>query len=93
MLEIYVRDRLQVQIPGAEVQVRWSGGDGQNSRRVFTGLKPDRGEGYVDFQMQEDLTYQVQLPERSAATDRLEPLPCDDEGTLLSYEIIFQERN
>lgn len=77
-------------IPGIPVEVQWNTPNGQLSQRFFTGLKPDRDPGYADFVMEQGFSYQVRLQGLSGFTDRLEAVPCDDEGTLRSYQIIFQ---
>lgn len=79
-------------IPGVPIEVQWNAPTGQRSQTFFTGLKPDRDPGYADFQMEPALSYQVRLPDLSGFTERLEAVPCDDDGTLRSYQIIFQSR-
>ncbi|PJF39898.1 MAG: hypothetical protein CUN55_13410 [Phototrophicales bacterium] len=79
-------------IAGVPVEVQWNSPTGQRSQIFYTGLKPDRDAGYADFQMQEGLTYQVRLFNLSGLTERLEAVPCDEDGTLRSYQIIFQSR-
>lgn len=57
LLEVYTQDSTGGQIGGFEVQVNWNGG----SDRFFTGLKPDIGPGYGDFQMEPGVSYLVRL--------------------------------
>ncbi len=77
-------------IPGVPIEIQWNASSGQRSQTFFTGLKPDRDVGYADFQMEAGLSYQVRLPDLSNFTERLEAVPCDDAGTLRSYQVIFQ---
>ena len=70
--------------------MRWD--DGQSL--FFTGLKPERGAGYADFQMQPDMEYIVEMPSLS------DPIPnpllaaeCTTETgeqSIISYRMIFQ---
>jgi hypothetical protein len=46
-------------VPGVQVLVQWQGGED----RFFTGLKPELGTGYADFEMTPSITYTVQLAE------------------------------
>jgi hypothetical protein len=45
-LVFVVRDSSGQDLPNIGIQVRWSGGDDL----VYTGLKPERGVGYADFE-------------------------------------------
>lgn len=57
LLEVFTQDATGEQIGGYEVQVLWNGG----SDRFFTGLKPEIGPGYGDFQMEPGVNYRVRL--------------------------------
>lgn len=57
LLEVFTQDATGAQIGGFEVQVLWNGG----SDRFFTGLKPNVGPGYGDFQMEPGVNYRVRL--------------------------------
>ncbi len=57
LLEVFTQDATGEQIGGFEVQVLWNGG----SDRFFTGLKPNIGPGYGDFQMEPGVNYRVRL--------------------------------
>ena len=57
LLEVFTQDANGAQIGGLEVQVSWNGG----SDRFFTGLKPEIGPGYGDFQMEPGVNYRVRL--------------------------------
>jgi hypothetical protein len=56
LLQIVVLDADMEGIPGVEIRVLWE--DGEDL--FFTGLKPDIGPGYADFEMGEATTYAVQ---------------------------------
>jgi hypothetical protein len=57
LLRIYVRDRLDVGVPGVKITVIWSGGEDT----LFTGFKPEIDPGYADFQMEPDQLYEIKL--------------------------------
>ncbi len=91
IIEIFVREaNTAAGVPGIEVSVQWSTPRGQVSQSFYSGLKPNRGDGYADFEMEAGNTYQVSLPGRGGPTQRLVADTCDDEGTLRSYQVIFQ---
>ncbi len=63
LMEVYTVDYLGRGIPGQMLRVRWS--NGENS--FISGLKPERGDGYADFQMEEGIGYIIDMPGASAA--------------------------
>jgi hypothetical protein len=90
VIEVRVRDYSGAETPGIPIRVRWNGGESL----FFTGLKPERGEGYADFVMEEGLDYIVEMPGLS------DPIPnpisaaqCVTEAggsSRSSYRLIFQ---
>ena len=44
--------------PGEPIRVRWDGGED----RFISGLKPERGDGYADFQMEAGQGYTIEMP-------------------------------
>lgn len=59
VIEVRVRDALNVEIAGEPIRVTW----GNNERSDFiTGLKPERGVGYADFQMETGVSYIISMP-------------------------------
>ncbi|NDJ84807.1 MAG: hypothetical protein GYB66_02875 [Chloroflexi bacterium] len=93
VIEIYVREANSSDgIPGVEVNVTWNIPGGQGRDRLFTGLKPIRGDGYADFEMVAGETYRVSLPGRSDPTDPLVAEQCDEAGTIRSYQVVFQSQ-
>ena len=56
---IHTLDAAGQPVPGVEIIVSWPGGED----RLFTGLKPELGLGYGDFNMLPGVTYSVHLAE------------------------------
>jgi hypothetical protein len=77
-------------IRGVQVLVEWAGG----SDRFYTGLKPDRDDGYADFRMTENERYTVTLPGLSEPSNAMSAQPCTDRqngGTAItSYRVYFR---
>ncbi len=58
LIEARVVDYLGRGIPGQRIRVRWA-----DQEDVFvSGLKPDRGDAYADFQMEEGIDYTIDMP-------------------------------
>ena len=88
MIEVFVQDFGSVGLPGQPVRARWDGGES----RFFTGLKPERGPGYADFQMEEGRGYIVEMPGRSDPSQPLTAGPCTTENgvsAITSYRVFF----
>jgi hypothetical protein len=92
IIEVFVQQVGGEGIPGQQVRVRWQ--DGEN--RFLTGLKPERGSGYADFDMEAGLSYIVDMPGRSDPTSSpLVASPCTtDSGatSITSYRVFFVEQ-
>jgi hypothetical protein len=91
IIEVRVRDVEANPLPGMEIRVRWD--NGQDS--FFTGLKPERGLDYADFQMEAGKGYTVEMPGRSNPTQSLNATPCNtDTGqqAVTSYRVVFTRR-
>jgi len=89
VIEIYVRDASSVDLPGVAVEASWA--NGQRRQVFYTGLKPERGNGYADFGMETGQTYRLSiLNETGQPTQSLEASTCDEAGTLISYRVIMQ---
>lgn len=91
VIEVYVYEvNGATGVPGQAVRVRWDGGEST----FFTGLKPELGPAYADFQMQENSSYIVDMPGRA------DPLPqplvavsCttpDGQRAVISYRVTFR---
>lgn len=88
VIEVFVQDFGSVGLPGQPVQVRWDSG----RSRFFTGLKPERGPGYADFQMEEGRGYIVEIPGRSDPTQPLTAGTCTAENgqrSITSFRVFF----
>lgn len=55
LIQILVLDSEGHQIPGVEISVQWEGGEDQ----FITGMKPELGIGYADFEMEAEISYSV----------------------------------
>ncbi len=71
MIEIYVFANGS-QIPWVEVEVDWASG----ADRFYTGLKPDIGIGYADFEMNQQVLYNVRLSENSEMVEEISWAEC-----------------
>jgi hypothetical protein len=97
VIEVRVYDRLGVGIPGVPVTVSATG---VTSDRFFTGLKPERGDEYADFEMEPGRAYTVTVPGLTDAPPLVEAVPCQttlDDGTTvsaqMSYWVNFQQQS
>ncbi|MBL8063004.1 MAG: hypothetical protein JNK32_08310 [Anaerolineales bacterium] len=57
LLQFMLMDSRKRQAPGIEIIVTWD----QGEDRFFTGLKPELGDGYADFIMQANTTYNIRI--------------------------------
>ena len=89
VIEARVRDLGSVGIPGQPVRVRWDDGESD----FFTGLKPERGAGYADFQMEPGRAYIIEMPGLSdPSTGALVADACFTEAgqeSITSYQVFF----
>jgi hypothetical protein len=72
LLQVFVVDAAGQPVSGSEVRVVWDTGQDH----FFTGLKPDLGVGYGDFEMTAGLTYTVQLVDSDQPVTGLTPGEC-----------------
>jgi hypothetical protein len=54
-IEVVVRDERGQELPGVEIWLMWPGG----ADRAVTGLKPQSGAGYADFDAEPDVDYSI----------------------------------
>jgi len=92
VIAVRVRDADGHGLAGVEVTVSWALGED----RFFTGLRPDRGPGYADFQMSLGNEYRVSLEGRpgEAAQGLLADLSsgiCPSTSLSLDWQLIFQQ--
>ena len=91
IIEVFVQDFGGEGLPGQAVRVRWDGGEDT----FFTGLKPERGPAYADFQMEAGKGYIIEMPGHSdPSTQPLNAAPCTDpannERAITSYRVVFR---
>ncbi|HJQ14325.1 MAG TPA: hypothetical protein VJ830_06200 [Anaerolineales bacterium] len=90
LLQVMVLNRNRRQVAGVEIVITWDSGKEQ----FFTGLKPELGNGYADYQMTPDTTYTVQLARGSDVALGITPPTCQtpDGATFLgSIKLTFQQ--
>lgn len=61
-IEAVVQDEEGVGVPGVEVWLMWDGG----ADRAVTGLKPEQGMGYADFDAEQGVDYSIGIGELGA---------------------------
>jgi hypothetical protein len=72
-----------------ELLIRWE--DGED--RFFTGLKPELGAGYADYDLEAGKSYQVGLVGlKSDVAQGIVADACED-GTRASWELVFRLRD
>jgi hypothetical protein len=90
LLQVIVTNRTRKQLPGAEIIITWSDGE----EHIFTGLKPELGNGYADYQMTPDVTYSVRMADGGTPAVGITAPPCtatDDNAYLGGVRISFQQ--
>lgn len=94
VMQVRVYDRRGQGVPGVPVTVTWGGSE---SDTFFTGLQPERGPEYADFQMEPGRAYTISIPDLRSEVPALDAAPCeageDSEGgtTTISYRVTFQQ--
>lgn len=89
VIEVRVQDFNGDGVPGQEIRVRWD--DGEST--FFTGLKPERGPDYADFQMEAGKSYTVEMPGQSDPTQPLAATTCtagNGQPALTLYRVYFR---
>ncbi|MDX1995888.1 MAG: hypothetical protein SF029_26135 [bacterium] len=90
VIEVRVQDFEGEGLPGQPVRVRWDGGESL----FFTGLKPERGPSYADFEMEEGRSYIVDMP--GLADPSRTPMLAEacftetGEQSITSYRVVFR---
>jgi nucleotide-binding universal stress UspA family protein len=90
-IAVWVQDAEGNDLPGIEVVVSWA----QGQDRFFTGLRPDKGVGYADFEMKAGTEYDVTLAGfRGDAVEGLSsdvtPGICPEDSLAVSWHLIFE---
>jgi hypothetical protein len=89
IIEVRVQDANGDGVPGQAVRVRWDNG----SSTFYTGLKPERGPDYADFQMEPNKAYTVEMPGQSDPSQPLGAVPCttaDGKPAITLYRVYFR---
>lgn len=73
LIQVETLDASRRPAPGVEVLVIWD----QGRDHFFTGLKPEMGLGYGDFEMEPGVTYTVQLPDGTAPVTGIRAPRCE----------------
>ena len=77
-LQVQVMDADGVPLQGVSIFIQWDGG----SETFFTGLYPEIDDGYADYAMTQELTYQLQVGETSLFIEDIRTETCElDDGT------------
>jgi hypothetical protein len=89
---VRVRDTQGTGIAGVEISISWATGED----RFFTGLRPQRGDGYADFEMSPQIEYDVSLARLQSDVARglsadLEPGVCPTTSVSLDWRVVFQQ--
>jgi hypothetical protein len=90
LLQVMVFNSNRRQLAGIKIIVTWDSGE----ENFFTGLKPELGNGYADFQMEPGTAYSVQLGLGSeTATDITAPTcqASDGQSFIGGYKLTFQQ--
>ena len=86
-LMVVVQDAGGAPLPSAELLIRWQGGD----ERFFTGLKPELGAGYADFDMEKGQRYElVVVGQQSDVAQNILADMCENESYVASWRIVFR---
>jgi hypothetical protein len=73
LLQVDISDADGRPVAGAEILIAWQGGQ----ESVFTGLKPELGDGYADFAMQAGVIYSLRLAMESETASDLSIPACE----------------
>jgi len=90
LIQVYVFDSGNRSVSGVEIIVTWDGGQDH----FFTGLKPEFGLGYADYDMTPGVTYTVRLTDGGQPVAGLTPEECQaTNGTLYfgSWRVSFKQ--
>jgi hypothetical protein len=76
LLQVTVLDSGGQPMPAIEVTIVWA----QGEERFFTGLKPEIGDGYADYVMQDDTTYSLLVARSGSPVSNIEAPLCPGTG-------------
>jgi hypothetical protein len=91
-IRVWVRDVEGNGLPGVEIVVSWNTGQD----RFFTGLRPEQGKGYADFEMTPQVAYDVALAgfrgeTAEGVSSDLLPGICPTDTLALDWRLGFQQ--
>jgi hypothetical protein len=91
-IAVWVRDDKGDQMPGIEIVVSWP----QGQDRFFTGLRPEQGAGYANFEMKPGIEYEVALANfkgdvAEGLSAQLAPGLCPTGTLAVSWQLAFEE--
>jgi hypothetical protein len=75
VIQVYVYDAADQEVPGVEVIINWDGSE----EHFFTGLKPELGLGYADFNMTIGVNYVLHLADGGESVPNLTAAECEGE--------------
>jgi hypothetical protein len=86
LLQVLLLDSRNREVSGVEIIVTWNEGED----RFFTGFKPELGNGYADFQMEEGIVYSVHVVGSGAPVQNISiPLCTDADGQQFRGSILL----
>jgi hypothetical protein len=91
-IAVWVQDVQGNELAGVEIVVTWASGQD----RFFTGLRPEKGVGYADFEMSPDVEYEVALAGywgtvAQGLDSDLSPGTCPTGTLALSWRLVFEK--
>ena len=87
-IEVVIRDAAGQEVPSVALMVSWSGGE----ETFFTGLKPELGLGYADYEMTFGIVYALRLAEGGMPVEDLTAVECAaEDGTRYwgGWQVVF----
>jgi hypothetical protein len=89
LMQFILMDGRRRQVAGVEIIVTWD----QGEDRFFTGFKPELGDGYADFIMEAETTYNIQIVTGGSFIPNIAAPACTDPnntsylgGLLLTFQ-------
>jgi hypothetical protein len=89
LLQLTFMDSRRDQVPGIQIVVTWAEGEDN----LFTGFKPEVGDGYADFIMQKDTVYSIRVVDGGSFVPNISAPTCTDDnggsylgGLLLTFQ-------
>jgi len=91
-IAVWVQDTEGTELAGVEVVASWPAGED----RFFTGLRPDKGAGYADFEMSPGIEYAVSLGQYGSEvaeglSAQVQPGLCPTQTQALDWRLIFEQ--